>query len=186
MEANSQHDVPWSREYGFALSMVFGIALALTGGLILLCSLSRPPDGAGSLVVGAFTLFMGLLCPILGSIAYRASRAAIYGTRVWWTLYLLLFNVVGMQLLDHNSADIPVLLTLSSLLWAVYMYVLHRCSAPGWNVLRWVVRERQGGNRRAGGPELSTAARPGRTPGDAPVGQGRAGGGRSWRGPYDG
>jgi hypothetical protein len=128
MVANSQHDVPWSRKYGFALSMVFGIALALVGGLILLCSLSRPPAGVVALLLGVFTLAVGLVCPILGSIAYRASRAAIYGTMALWTIYLLLFNLVGMQLLDHNSAHIPVMVTASSLLWAVYMVVLYRFS----------------------------------------------------------
>lgn len=152
----------------------------LTGGLILLCSLARSPADAGPLALGAFILATGLAFPILGSIACRAkSRAAIFGTMVLWTIYLLLFNVVGMRLLDHNSADTPVMLTVSSLLWAVYMYVVWHCSTSSGNVTRWVVRERPGGNRRAGGPELSTAARPGRTPGNDPVGQGRAGDGRT-------
>jgi hypothetical protein len=185
MAANSEQGTS-SDIYACVLSIVLGIGLAVVGGSILLCSLSRPPAGAGALVLSAFTLTTGLLLPVLGSIAYRASREAMYWLMVVWTMYLVLFNVAGMRLLDHDPADIPVMVTASSLLWGVYMYVLHRLSAPGWNVTGWMARERQGRNRRAGGPELSTRLRDlaGRveTP---PVGQGRAGGGRSWRGPFD-
>jgi len=145
-----------SRRFGFLLSLGFGISLAIIGGFILWSVIGiglmmrRYDDfvdaagGAWVLIFGTATFVSGLLFLVLGSMAYRGSRAAMYGMMALGTIYVVLFNAVGMHYVDDHFS-LRVMIAASPLLWAGHMRGFYCLSVPGGNVTGRTGRERQQG-----------------------------------------